>query len=90
MAIQSWSLTRTLSCRLGSKKLVSMWFQESVANGFLGPELVFFLDEAWFTLSGNISSQNNSYWCSGNPHDDLHPLKPSGNYMYHTTYFNNQ
>jgi hypothetical protein len=35
------------------------WFQESVTNGFLDPELVFFSDEAWFTLSRNVNSQNN-------------------------------
>lgn len=43
------------------------WFQESVANGILDPELLFFSDEAWFTLKGNVNSLNNIYWCSENP-----------------------
>jgi hypothetical protein len=30
-----------------------------VANEFLDPELVFFLDEAQFTLNKNENSQNN-------------------------------
>jgi hypothetical protein len=42
------------------------WFQESVANGILDPELLFFSDEAWFTLKGNVNSLNNIYWCSKN------------------------
>jgi hypothetical protein len=45
------------------------WFQEFVAYRFLNLDLMFFLEEAWFTLNGNVCSQNNTYWCSKkNPH----------------------
>jgi hypothetical protein len=27
---------------------------------------MFFSDGAWFTLNGNVNSQNNGYWCSEN------------------------
>jgi hypothetical protein len=33
-----------------------------VANGFLGPEHMFFLDKAQFTLNKNANSQNNRQW----------------------------
>jgi hypothetical protein len=36
-------------------------------NGFLVPKLTFFIDEAWFHLSGYINAQNNRYWSSINP-----------------------
>ena len=29
---------------------------------------MFFSDGAWFTLNGNVNSQNNAYWCSENCH----------------------
>jgi len=31
-------------------------------------KLVFFLDEASFTLSCNVKSQNSKFWCSENSH----------------------
>jgi hypothetical protein len=31
------------------------WFQDLVFNGFLGPELMFYSDKVWFTLSGYIN-----------------------------------
>jgi hypothetical protein len=39
-----------------------------VLNKFLDLEVVFFSHEAWFTLNGNVNSQNNIYWCSENLH----------------------
>jgi hypothetical protein len=39
-----------------------------VINGLLDPELTFYSDEAWFTLSGYINSQNDRYWFTENPH----------------------
>jgi hypothetical protein len=51
---------------VGKKKPV-LQAVSRIANGFLDPECVFFLDEAWFTLSRNMNSQNNSYWCLKNP-----------------------
>jgi hypothetical protein len=30
--------------------------------------LSFFNDESWFHLHGHVSSQNNQYWSSVNPH----------------------
>jgi hypothetical protein len=38
-----------------------------ITNGFLDPECVFLLDEAWLTLSRSMNSQNNSYWYLENP-----------------------
>jgi hypothetical protein len=38
------------------------WFQESVFNGLLDPELSFYSEETWFTLSGCVNSQNSIYW----------------------------
>lgn len=35
----------------------SRWFQESIFNRLLDPELTFCSNNAWFTLSGYISSQ---------------------------------
>jgi hypothetical protein len=32
------------------------------------PNLVFYTDEAWFHLSGYVTSQNNRYWRAENPH----------------------
>jgi len=63
-----WNQSCTfLSSRLGSKKLVY------VVSGSLYPIdfLVcnsYFLDKTWFTLNGNVNSQNNIYWCFKNPH----------------------
>jgi hypothetical protein len=34
-----------------------MWFQELVFNGLLDPELRFFSDKAWFTLSGYVMAK---------------------------------
>jgi hypothetical protein len=41
---------------------------QSVAKGEIDSELAFFSDEAWFHLPGYISTQNNRYWSSQNPH----------------------
>lgn len=43
-------------------------FQESRASASLDPALVFFVDEAWFTLKGNVNNQNNRYWRLENPY----------------------
>jgi hypothetical protein len=37
------------------------WFQESVFCGRLDPQLMFYSDEVWFTLSVYVNSQNNRY-----------------------------
>ncbi|KAJ4444607.1 hypothetical protein ANN_06403 [Periplaneta americana] len=44
------------------------WFVQSVHNGDVEPLLTFFTDEAWFHLYGHISTQNNRYWATKNPH----------------------
>jgi hypothetical protein len=44
------------------------WFQESVFNGLLDPELMFYSDEEQFTLSRYMNSQNNRYWSTEYPH----------------------
>ncbi|KAJ4437480.1 hypothetical protein ANN_17624 [Periplaneta americana] len=41
---------------------------ESVHNGDLDPLLTFFTDEAWFHLHSHVSTQNNRYWATENPH----------------------
>jgi hypothetical protein len=55
------------------------WFQELVFNGLHDQELTFYSDEAWYTLSGYVNSQNNRYWSTENPHAvhevPLHDLK---------------
>ena len=42
------------------------WMTDSMLDKNKIWKLVFFLDEAWFTLSTNIHSQSNKYWCYGN------------------------
>jgi hypothetical protein len=55
------------------------WFLRSVVEGEIDPQLTFFSDETWFHLQGYISTQNNRYWSSQNPHltheVQLHPVK---------------
>jgi hypothetical protein len=43
------------------------WFLQSVLDGEVDPQLVFFSDEAWFSLRGKMNSQNNWYWYAENP-----------------------
>jgi hypothetical protein len=44
------------------------WFFQSVHDGEDDPQLVFFFsDEAWFSLRGEVNSQNNQYWSAENP-----------------------
>jgi hypothetical protein len=43
------------------------WFLWSVHDGEFDPQLVFFSDEAWFSLCGGVNSQNNQYWSAENP-----------------------
>jgi hypothetical protein len=50
-----------------------MWFQQSVYDGMVVPDLVFYTDEAWFHLSDYANSQNNRYWSAENPHS-IHEL----------------
>jgi hypothetical protein len=73
---------RILSCKLGNEKsglqvgsrISSQWI-------FLIWNFCFFSDRTWFTLSWNVSSQNNRYWCSENLHAvhevPLHDIKAS-------------
>jgi hypothetical protein len=55
------------------------WIQKSVFSGLHGPELMFYSDEEWFSLSGYINSQNNRYWSTESHHAvhevPLHDLK---------------
>jgi hypothetical protein len=55
------------------------WFQQSVYDGMVDPDFVFYTDEAWFHLSGYVNSQNNRYWSAENPHSihevPLHDVK---------------
>lgn len=44
------------------------WFQESVFNVFIDPELMLYSEEAWFNLSSHVNSQNNSYWSTEHHH----------------------
>lgn len=55
-----------------------LWFKENIGEpGVL--DRTFFSDEAWFHLSGYVSSQNSRVWASENPHEfvekPLHSLK---------------
>jgi hypothetical protein len=43
------------------------WFLQSVHDGEVDAQLVFFSDEAWFSLCGEVNSQNNQYWSAENP-----------------------
>jgi hypothetical protein len=43
------------------------WFLWSVYDGEGDPQLLFFPDEAWFSLHGKLNSQNNRYWSAENP-----------------------
>jgi hypothetical protein len=43
-------IVRTIFCN---------WFLRSVHDGEMDPHLVFFPNEAWFSLRGEVNSQNN-------------------------------
>jgi hypothetical protein len=43
------------------------WFQQSVYDGMVDPDLVFYTNEAWFYLGGYVNSQNNYYWSAEKP-----------------------
>jgi hypothetical protein len=43
------------------------WFLRSVHDREVDPQLVFYSVEAWFSLCGEVNSQNNQYWCAENP-----------------------
>jgi hypothetical protein len=53
-----------------------------VFKGLFDPELMFYSDEVWYTLSGYMNSQDNRYWSTENPHAvyevPLHDLKVGG------------
>jgi hypothetical protein len=44
------------------------WFINHVLDGLSGPKLTFFTHQANFKLPGYVSSQDNRYWSSENPH----------------------
>jgi hypothetical protein len=39
----------------------------SIHNGEIDPNLIFFSDEAWFYLNGEVNTQNSRYWSDSNP-----------------------
>jgi len=41
--------------------------RKSVHDAKLDPHLVFYFDEACFSLPGKVNSQNNRYWIAENP-----------------------
>jgi hypothetical protein len=47
------------------------WFLWAARDGVLNPKFPFFIDEAWFDLSGCINTQNNRYWGSINPRQNF-------------------
>jgi hypothetical protein len=42
------------------------WFLRSVHDGEVDPQLVLFSDEVWFSLCGEMNSQNSWYWSAEN------------------------
>jgi hypothetical protein len=44
------------------------WFQQSLYDGVVDPELMFYTSEVWFHLSGYVTCQNSNYWSTKNPH----------------------
>jgi hypothetical protein len=42
------------------------WFIQSVHEGKVDPQLVFFSDEALFSLRGEVNFLNNQYWRAEN------------------------
>jgi hypothetical protein len=42
------------------------WFLQSVHDGGVDLQLVFSSNEAWFSLRGEVNSQNNQYWSAEN------------------------
>lgn len=44
------------------------WFLSEVKSGLLGPQFFISSDEAWFSLSGYVNSQNMCHYASENPH----------------------
>jgi hypothetical protein len=49
------------------------WFLQSVHHGEVDPRLVFFCDEAWFSLRGEVNFQNSRCWSAEN--SDIHKLR---------------
>jgi hypothetical protein len=43
------------------------WFHQSVHDGEVDPQLVFFSYKPWFSLCGEVNSQNNQFWSAENP-----------------------
>ena len=43
------------------------WILQHIVDGIVNPHLLIFSDEAWFHLSGHVSSQNHRYWSTENP-----------------------
>jgi hypothetical protein len=68
MALQTTAVYNLLLPDCKARIQYCRLFQESVFNGFNDPGLMIYSDEAWFTLSGYIQSQNNSQWSKENPH----------------------
>jgi hypothetical protein len=64
-----------------SRVRLCSWFLQYVVEVEIDPQLTFFSNEEWFRLQGYISTQNNRYWSSQNPHltheVPLYPVKVS-------------
>jgi hypothetical protein len=43
------------------------WFIQSVNEGTLDPQLLFFTNEIWFHLNGRMNMHDNQYWSSEKP-----------------------
>lgn len=43
------------------------WFHQSAHNGEVYPQLMFFYDEAWFSLHGEVNFKNSHWWSTENP-----------------------
>jgi hypothetical protein len=43
------------------------WMLQSIYDGEIDPNLIFFSDEAWFYLNGEVNTQNSRYWSDSNP-----------------------
>jgi hypothetical protein len=71
--------TQALQQRDAASVHVCSWFLQPVVEGEIDLQLTFISNEAWFHFQGYISTKNNRYWISQNPHLThgvlLHPVR---------------